>query len=311
MLVRFDVADTTAQTMMRDRDATKRTFWCRTMKRHPVAWRVTIALSLLFVVLVAGYMSFSKWAIAHDSMDFIDRKRNRQIDVDVAVRFDVRMKARAGMLKMPVAILSHGNTVKYTEYAFLANLMAARGYMVVSIQHDLPSDGELVTRAGSLFVGRLKTYEKGEANILFTLDEMKKIEPNADYDHLTLVGHSNGGDISMYFAQQHPGLVRKVVTLDNLRVPFITSGPKILSFRSRDWKPDVGVVPDEEAAKKSGMTIIQTDIQHTDMSDRGPQTAREKIQGLLEQFLNEDSASSDLKPVEKRDLTSDVRAMGP
>ena len=77
-------------------------------------------------------------------------------------------------------------------------------------------------------------YEKGEANILFVLAQLKKLQPNADYDHLTLVGHSNGGDTAMYFAKQHPELVSKVVTLDNLRVPFVLSDKmKILSFRSQ------------------------------------------------------------------------------
>ena len=59
------------------------------------------------------------------------------------------------------------------------------------------------------------------------------MQPNADYDHLTLVGHSNGGDIAMYFAKEHPELVSKVITLDNLRVPFVLNDKmKILSFRS-------------------------------------------------------------------------------
>jgi pimeloyl-ACP methyl ester carboxylesterase len=60
------------------------------------------------------------------------------------------------------------------------------------------------------------------------------VEPNADYDHLTLFGHFNGGDISMFFARRHPDLVQRVVTFDNLRVPLLTSGPKMLSFRSND-----------------------------------------------------------------------------
>ena len=48
------------------------------------------------------------------------------------------------------------------------------------------------------------------------------------------VGHSNGGDISMYFAQQHPEMVSQVITLDNLRVPFVLNEKaKILSFPQR------------------------------------------------------------------------------
>jgi pimeloyl-ACP methyl ester carboxylesterase len=64
-------------------------------------------------------------------------------------------------------------------------------------------------------------YEKGEANILFVLNQLKQLQPNADHRDLTLLGHSNGGDIAMYFAKEHPELVSKIVTLDNLRVPFV------------------------------------------------------------------------------------------
>src|SRR5664280_3306822 len=65
---------------------------------------------------------------------------------------------------------------------------------------------------------------RGIANIKFTVEEMKKVQPNADYDHLTVVGHSAGADISMYFAKMYPNHIKEVVTLDNLRVPFMTDG---------------------------------------------------------------------------------------
>jgi len=45
------------------------------------------------------------------------------------------------MITLPVAILNHGNTVKFTEYSFLANVFAMRGYIAISIQHDLPTEG--------------------------------------------------------------------------------------------------------------------------------------------------------------------------
>ncbi|MDB5625579.1 MAG: hypothetical protein JWR73_1381 [Tardiphaga sp.] len=283
----------------------------RAESKHPLATRIAIVLACLLVILIAGYFSFTTWGIRHQSLDFTDTVRNRVIDVDVAVRWDTEMKARAGMTKMPVAILSHGNTVKYTEYSFISNLMALRGYLVVCIQHDLPTDKELVTQAGSLFVGRLQVYERGEKNILYTIEQLKKLYPYADYDNLTMIGHSNGGDISMFFAQQHPGEVAKVVTLDNLRVPFLTGGgPKILSFRSKDWKPDPGVVPTDAEAKKAGIDIVHTDAQHTQMSDRGPESVKESIQSTLDKFLSDDSTSA-LSPFKRKDLTTDIRAMGP
>ena len=210
---------------------------------------IAILLSLCVLVTV-GYFTASKWAIRHETITFYDPARdNRPVAVDVAVRRDKEMQANAGMITLPVAILNHGNTVKFTEYSFLANVFAARGYLAISIQHDLPTDAPMVTKVGELYVGRLPQYQRGVANIRFAVDEMKKVQPNADYDHLTMVGHSNGGDISMYFAKMYPDEIKKVVTLDNLRVPFITDGKfKILSFRSKDpvFKTDPGVVPDEE-----------------------------------------------------------------
>jgi hypothetical protein len=274
-----------------------------------------IVLACSCIAIGAGYFSISKWAIRHETLIFFDAKRNRPVAVDLAVRRDYEIKADAGYWKLPVAIISHGNTVKNTEYSFLANVFAARGYLVASIQHDLPTDAPLMTKEGSLYVGRLKVYERGEANILFAIGELKKIQPNADYDHLTLVGHSNGGDISMFFAQQHPEMVRRVVTLDNLRVPFVTDDKtlKILSFRSHDprFQTDPGVLPSDKSAKEAGIDIIKTQAQHTDMSDRGPESVKESIQSSLDKFLGE-SASSDLSPADtSKPLISDPRAMGP
>jgi len=260
---------------------------------------ILILLSVC-VLTTTAYFTASKWAIRHETLTFFDTVRNRPIEVDVAVRRDKEMQANAGMLTLPVAILNHGNTVKFTEYSFLANVFAARGYMAVSIQHDLDSDAPLVTNKGELYVGRLPVYQRGVENILFAVQELKKIQPNSDYDHLTMVGHSNGGDISMYFAKMHPEEVRKVVTLDNLRVPFMTDGKvKILSFRSHDevFKADPGVVPDDEICEKLGITVVNTGAQHTDMSDRGPDTLKTKIQGMLDKFLDDDSK---LAPVESK-----------
>jgi len=257
--------------------------------------RGLLILLSVCVLATAAYFTASKWAIRHETLTFFDASRNRPVQVDIAVRRDKEMQANAGMITLPVAVLNHGNTVKFTEYSFLANVFAARGYMAVSIQHDLDTDAPLVTKVGELYVGRLPVYERGVQNIKYAVKELKKIQPNSDYDHLTLVGHSNGGDISMFYAKEFPDDVKKVVTLDNLRVPFMTDGKfKILSFRSHDtvFKPDPGVVPDDEICEKAGITVVNTGAQHTDMSDRGPETLKTKIQGLLDKFLDDDSKLS-------------------
>jgi hypothetical protein len=261
---------------------------------------ITILLSLT-VLLTAGYFTASKWAIRHETLTFYDATRdNRPVAVDIAIRRDKEMQANAGMIKLPVAILNHGHTVKFTDYSFLANLFAARGYIAISIQHELPTDPPMVTKVGELYVGRQPMYLRGVANILFAVEEMRKVQPNADYDHLTMVGHSAGADISVYFAKLYPEQIKKVVTLDNLRVPFMTDGRfKILSFRSKDpvFKTDPGVVPDAEICQKSGITVVQTGFQHNDMRDTGPDEAKTSIQDMVDKFLDDDSP---LRPVDTK-----------
>ena len=273
--------------------------------------RVFALLACACVLAGGAYFAASKWAIRHETLNLFDAARQRPVAVDLAVRRDYEMKANAGYWKLPVAIISNGNTVRNTEYSFLANVLAARGYLVASIQQDLPTDPPLMTKIGMPYVGRLEVYERGEANILFVVQALKEVQPNADYNHLTLVGHSNGGDISMFCAKRHPELVSKVITLDNLRVPFVLSDKlKILSFRSKDpnFRTDPGVLPTSQQAEAEGIDIVQTDFQHTEMSDRGPDSVKERIQATLDQFLS-DSATSELAPVNTDKLI--VTSLGP
>jgi hypothetical protein len=262
--------------------------------------RAFAILGCLCVLAGVQYVAISKLAIRHQTLNLYDTARQRPVSVDLAVRRDYEVKADMGLWRLPIAIVSNGNTVKNTEYSFLADVLAARGYLVASVQQDLPTDPPLMTHVGMRYVGRQGIYMRCEANILFVLGELQKLQPHAEYDHLTLVGHSNGGDVSMYVAKQHPELVSKVITLDNLRVPFVLSDKmKILSFRSKDpnFKTDPGVLPTPSQAKTDGIDIINTGALHTQLSDRGPDSVKEKIQATLDKFLR-DTGSSDLAPAD-------------
>src|SRR5215212_1428021 len=257
-------------------------------------------LASLVALMAVGYFTAAKWAIRHETLTFYDASRdNRPVAVDIAVRRDKEMQANAGLIKLSVAVLNHGDTVNFTEYSFLANVFALRGYMSISIQHDLTTDPPMLTKSGELYVGRQPQYLRGVANIRFAVEQIMAVQPNADYDHLTVVGHSAGADISMYFAKLHPELVKKVVALDNLRVPFVTSGKfKILSFRSNDpqFKPDPGVIPSEEQREKAGITVVQTPFRHNDMRDTGAEAAKTSIKAMLDKLLYE--AETEVAPVE-------------
>src|SRR6476469_6598056 len=239
---------------------------------------VLLSLSVLFAV---AYVTANKWAIRHETIAFHDPDRdNRLVAVHIAVRRDKETQADVGLIKLPVAILNHGNTVKNTEYSFLSNVFAWRGYLAISPQHDLPTDPPMVTAVGEPYVGRLPQIQRGVANIKFAIEQIRKVQPHADYQKVTLVGHSMGGDISMYFAKQYPDETKTVVTLDNLRVPLLSNGKfKILSFRSKDplFKPDPDVIPSDEQRESAGITVVQTPFHHDDMRDTGPVGAKNSI----------------------------------
>src|SRR5581483_4406696 len=126
--------------------------------------RRAFAILACLCVLAAGeYLAVSRWAIRHETLNLYDAARQRPVSVDVAVRRDYEMKANEGFGKLPIAIVSNGNTVRNTEYSFLADVLAARGYLVASIQQDLPSDPPLMTKIGMPYVGRLGVYLRCEA----------------------------------------------------------------------------------------------------------------------------------------------------
>lgn len=264
------------------------------MKRRTLLFSLGIAA---VAALVGGYIFVSKFDVRYEELALHDASRNRDVPVELAHSRRADIKSMFGF-KPRVAIVNHGYTVNHHEYKFLANVLATQGYMVISIQHDLKGDAPL-SQVGFPYVGRLPMYERGVKNIFFAIDEVKKRYPDLNYERLTMIGHSNGGDISMFFAGHNPDMVTKIVTLDNLRVPFLMSGKsRILSFRSRDWKPDPGVVPTDEMCEDAGIELVKTDFQHVDMSDRGPEDVKASIRAKLERFLMDDKPAK--KPAERK-----------
>jgi alpha/beta hydrolase fold len=253
--------------------------------------RKTLLLSLLGAAVVAGvggYLYLIKFDIRREQLALHDASRNRDVPVELAISRRAELKAKIFGIKPRVAIVNHGNTVKATEYSFVGDVLATQGYLVAAIQHDLPGDPPL-SMQGFPFVGRLPSYQRAEKNIMFAISEVKKVYPDPDFETVTMLGHSQGGDITMYFAGHHPELVTKVVTLDNIRVPLLMSGKaRILSFRSNSFKADPGVVPSDEVCEDAGIEVVKTDFHHDHFSDHGPDTVKEKVRDVLARFLADD-----------------------
>jgi hypothetical protein len=254
--------------------------------------RTKVLFSLLAVVGVAvvwGYLYLIKYDIRREQLTLHDAARNRDVPVELAISRRAELKAKFGF-KPRVAIVNHANTVKNTEYGFFGDVLATQGYLVAAIQHDMPGDPPL-SMQGFPFLGRMPSYQRGEKNILFAIGEIKKIYPDPDFTQVTMFGHSQGGDIAMYFAGQHPDLVAKVITLDNIRVPVLMAGKqRILTLRSSNFKADPGVVPTPDAAEDVGVEVVHTEFQHDHFSDRGPDSTRNRVRDLLAKFLMEDKA---------------------
>lgn len=180
----------------------------------------------------------------------------------------------------PVVIINHGYSVGSEEYTFIAEPLAKQGYFVVSIQHDLPDDPEL-PRTGNLYERRKPFWERGVQNILFVLSELERSQIRGNLKKIILIGHSNGGDISMLFASIHPKKVDKVISLDSLRMPFpVKDHIPMLTLRANDTKADEGVLPE------SGAIIIKLEnTKHIDMYDRGPEQVKKEIVVQINNFL--------------------------
>ncbi|QED23170.1 alpha/beta hydrolase [Candidatus Deianiraea vastatrix] len=147
-------------------------------------------------------------------------------------------KAEAGERKWPM---------EQAEY--LAKFFVAKGYNFISIQHDLPGDtGGLETLDPNAVqaIVRKPLWIRAEQNLLFVIDELKKKFPALNFDKFIIGGHSNGGDIAKFFANNHEEMIDFVISLDGRRCPIKSNANlKILMFEASDTSTDDGVIPKE------------------------------------------------------------------
>ncbi len=175
----------------------------------------------------------------------------------------------------------------YFVYSYLTEKLASKGYFTVSIQHELATDN-LIPTEGIPQIVRRPFWQSGSDNILFVINELKKTKPDLDFRHLTLIGHSNGGDMAALFSNQHPNMVYKLITMDNRRM-FLprTSIPKIYTLRSNDYPADQGVLPDEGEQKKYHITVQPTLINHDHMDNKGSDEEKRTLNDFVLQYLSQ------------------------
>lgn len=191
-----------------------------------------------------------------------------------------------------LVIFSHGYGANYPRnylnYSYLTKRLAREGFWTLSIQHELEGDS-LIPQSGIMQVVRMPFWIRGEANILFVLNHFKEQNPQLRIMSVDLIGHSNGGDMSVLTAKEHPDLIRKVITLDHLRMPLpVCSNPQFASLRSMDKTADAGVLPPVELCDSFGIRVIQLkNITHNQMNDEGTRKQKKQINNYIQKILED------------------------
>lgn len=217
-----------------------------------------------------------------DTLQLFDKSRNRVIPIAI-----YSPKAAANK---QVVIVSHGYRQNkggdFLAYSYLTENLANKGYYVVSIQHELSTDS-LIPMSGIPQIVRKPFWDRGANNILFVIQFLQKTEPNLEYNHLTLIGHSNGGDMTALFPQKYPNIAAKIITLDNRRMNLPrTNKPEVYSLRSSDQPADLGILPSEEEQKKFDIKIIKLpNTIHNNMDDSANDAQWKEINDYVLSFL--------------------------
>ncbi|NTS76297.1 alpha/beta hydrolase [Catenovulum sp. SM1970] len=217
-----------------------------------------------------------------------DKHRDRAIPA--AIHFPDKQTQCSTTTQCPVAFISNGYGVPHTEYQFLVELLTQAGYLTVSVGHEIKNDPPLAV-SGDLFKNRSENWQRGAATLAFLQQDLAAKYPSYNFKKILLVGHSNGGDISAWYATEKPALVDKIITLDHRRVP-LPRNPNlpILSIRASDFPADKGVLPEANNRQKHAICVVKiADAKHNDMTDLGPSWLTQHMTESITRFLDNEA----------------------
>lgn len=259
------------------------------MRKQLITYSTFLLLAMLCVFgcqLFRGKKSVTiENSFVLDTLKWFDSSRSRLLPV--AIYKPASNKTHA---VEKVVILSHGYSENhphaYLGYSFLSEYLAKHGIMVISIQHELPTDS-LIPTTGNIQEVRRPFWERGAKNIGYVLQKIKSIWPTIKNKNITLLGHSIGGDMSALFATKYPDKIGALITLDNRRVALPRSkSMQVLSLRSSDQPADAGVLPTDAEIKLYGIKIIKLpSTTHNDMCDNGTEIQKKEMVNYVWEFL--------------------------
>lgn len=216
-----------------------------------------------------------------ESVELMDDEQNRAIPIEIYPPVGLAENAYT-----KVALLSVGYNGSNTEYTFLARALTRKGVLVVGIQHEQPEDPPIAS-SGDIYSARMPVWERGVKNLKFVRAYLNTRFPKTKTAKWLLLGHSNGGDISLHYAQKFPSEINAVITFDHRRFPIPRQvHPPVLSFRADEFEADKGVLPSAEEAAQFGTQVIWLkNTRHNDLRDAGRASLKAALVRDIEKFL--------------------------
>lgn len=173
----------------------------------------------------------------------------------------------------------------YIDYGYLGEALAERGWLFISVQHDLPADPRL-PMAKPYRQSRLEDWKRGVADLLEVRRAMMARFPEADWARLVLAGHSNGGDMSAMAATLHPHLFPGLLTLDNRRHP-LPRRPGVATIRCNDFPADPGVLPTDEERVRLGIVVERLpEVGHSQVGAPGTDAQHQMVAAMAVSILD-------------------------
>jgi pimeloyl-ACP methyl ester carboxylesterase len=210
-------------------------------------------------------------------LELTDRDRGRLVPV---------LLFGSGSAPRRLALISHGYGGNNRAYSFIARHLARQGFLVASVQHELPGDPELPT-GGIPAVVRRPSWLQGGRNLEFVARELRARRLATDAP-VVLIGHSHGGDASVLLATMQPRFARALFTLDNRRATLPrTSRPRICTVRSVDQPADAGVLPSPAEAQQHRMVVVTVPgLRHNNMWDVASDVQKRGVLDALDRCLD-------------------------
>ena len=238
---------------------------------------------------IAGcFISMLSFSSVAQVLTVHDAERNRNIPISVTLPVEARACTHARKCK--VAFISAGNRVPYQQYRFISERLNSLGYLTIAVDHELPQDPPL-SRTGDLYQTRIENWQRGAATLAFLQQQLPARFAEYDFNQLLLVGHSNGGDISAWLANEGKDYIASIITLDHRRVTLPKSDAvRVLSIRATEYPTAQAVLPtDAEQRQYNGCVLAITDSKHMDLTDYSISRVKQAAAEMVEGFLSEKS----------------------